>query len=84
MQRLVADLQSLQRQMTTAEAQATHQSVRAGISAMISDLNTFSSSLQAVANGDLSQVSQMGTAAQQTQSDGQAVQATCMAVSPHI
>ena len=81
LQRLVGDLQSLQGQMTTAEAQATHPSVKAAISAMIGDLNTFSSGLQAAENGDLSQMNQLATAAGQTQSDGDAVRAACTAVS---
>jgi hypothetical protein len=83
LQHLVTDLQSMQGQMTTAEAQATHQSVKAAISALISDLSTFSSSLQAVEDGDLSQVSQVATAASMTQSDGGAVQVSCTAVLPH-
>jgi hypothetical protein len=83
LQRLVADLQSAQRQMTTAKAQATHPSVKAAMSTMISDLSTFAYSLQAVENGDLSQISQLATAASMTQSDGGAVQASCTAVLPH-
>jgi hypothetical protein len=83
LQHLVADLQSLQGQMTTAEAQATHQSVKAAIAALVSDLGTFSYSLQAVENGDLSQVTQLATAASMTQSDGGGVQASCTAVLPH-
>jgi phage-related protein len=82
LQRLVADLQTLQSQMTTAQAQATHPSVKATISAMITDLGSFSYSLQAVENGDLSQVSQLASAASMTQSDGGAVQASCTAVLP--
>ena len=82
LQRLVTDLQSLQRQMTTAEAQATHPSVKTGISAMISDLSTFSSGLQAVENGDLSQVNQMATVADKVKSDGRTIATTCTSVSP--
>ena len=81
LQHLVTDLQSLQRLMTTAEGQATHPSVKTGISAMIGDLNTFSSGLQAVENGDLSQVNQITTAADNVKSDGQALKTTCMSVS---
>ena len=81
LQRLVTDLQSLQRQMTTAQAQATHQSVKTGISAMISDLKTFSSGLQAVENGDLSRVSQLPTVANNVKSDGRKIATTCTSVS---
>ena len=81
LQRLVADLQLLQRQLAIAAARATHQSVKAGISAMISDLSTFTTSLHAVENGNVSQVNRMATAAYKMQSDGHAAQATCTGVS---
>lgn len=82
LQRLVADLQSLQSRMTTAEARARHQSVRAGIAAMISDLTAFRFSLQAIENGGLTQgmANQMATAAYKAQSDGRAFQTTCTTV----
>jgi hypothetical protein len=82
LQHLVADLQSLQRQMTTAEARATHQSVKAGIASMISDLGAFIAGLRAIENGDMSQVNPMTTAGYRTQSNGHQVYAACTALSP--
>jgi hypothetical protein len=81
LQHLVTDLQALQRLMTTAEGQATHPTVKSGISAIIGDLDTFSSGLQAVENGDLSQVNQITTAADSVKSDSQALKTTCMSAS---
>jgi hypothetical protein len=71
------DVTTLQGEMTTAESQATHQSVKSQIAAVNSDLTTFSSSLQAIAQGDVSQVSQMESAASKVQNDGNALDSTC-------
>ena len=75
--RFLNDVKTLQDQMTAAEAQATHQSVKSQIAAVISDLSTFSSSLQAIAQGDVSQVSQMESAATKVQNDGDALDSIC-------
>jgi hypothetical protein len=80
LQHLMADLQSLQRRMNTAEARAKHQSVKARIAVMIGDLSTFSSSLLAAENGDMTQVRQMTAAASNAQSHDRAFRATCTAV----
>ena len=80
LQRLQADLQSLQRQMAIAEARATHPSVRARISTMVNDLSIFSSNVLAAENGDMSQANQMTTAAHIAQSHDKAFRAACTAV----
>ena len=81
-QHVLTDMQSLQRQLTTAVPQATHQSVKAELRAMISDINTYTSSWQAAENGDTSQINQVTNAAQDLQSDGHALDRTCSSF-PH-
>jgi hypothetical protein len=76
-QRLVNDMKAVQGQLTAAEGQAQHQAVKAELAAVISDMNAFSSSLQAITQGDTSQVSQLGTAASKMETDGNAVDSTC-------
>jgi PHD/YefM family antitoxin component YafN of YafNO toxin-antitoxin module len=71
------DMQTLQGHLSSAQAQAQHQSVRAQIAALTSDIKTLNSSLQAVENGDTSQVSQLSTAATKLQTDGDALDSTC-------
>jgi hypothetical protein len=81
-QQLLTDMQSLQRQLTTAVPQAKHQSVKAELLAMISDLNTYTSSYQAAENGDTSQLNQVTNAAHNLQTDGHALDQTCSSF-PH-
>jgi hypothetical protein len=82
MQHILTDMQSLQRQLTTAVPQAAHQSVKDELLAMISDINTYTSSYQAAENGDTSQISQVTNAAHNLQSDGAALDKTCSSF-PH-
>jgi hypothetical protein len=81
-QHILTDMQSLQRQLTTAVPRATHQSVKAELLAMISDINTYTSSWQAAENGDTSQINQVTNAAYNLQSDGHALDKTCSSF-PH-
>jgi hypothetical protein len=77
LQHFLNDMQALQGRMTAADAQAQHQSVKAQISAVISDMGTFDSSLQGIAQGNTSLVSQMQTSGNKLQSDGNALDSTC-------
>jgi hypothetical protein len=77
LQHFLSDMRALQGRFTAAEAQAQHQSVKAQIAAVISDMSAFISSLQAVSQGDTSQVSQMQTAASNLQNDGNSLNSTC-------
>lgn len=77
LQRFLNDSRTLQGRLTAAEAQAQHQSVKAQISAMISDMGTFNSSLQAIEQGDTSQLNLFETAASKVQNDGNALDSTC-------
>jgi hypothetical protein len=81
-QHILTDMQSLQRQLTTAVPQAKHQSVKAELLAMISDINTYTSSWQAAENGDTSQINKMTNAAYNLESDGHALDTTCSSF-PH-
>src|SRR5215469_7507977 len=76
-QKFVTDMSTLQAKWTAAEGQAQHQSVKAQIAAVISDMSTFNTSLQAVAQGNASQVSPMESAASKLQSDSNALDSTC-------
>ena len=71
------DMQTLQGHLSSAEAQAQHQSVKTQIAALTSDINTLNTSLQALENGDTSQVSQLSTVANKLQTDGDALDSTC-------
>lgn len=77
---LVVDIQLVETRATTAEAQAQNQPVRAALLALIRDLKTLTSGIQAMLNGDLSQVIQVVAAADKLGSDGNAVESTCSAV----
>jgi hypothetical protein len=76
-QHFLNDMQSLQRQWATAETQASHQSVKTQIAAVISDMSTLTSSLQAIEQGDFSKVNQMNSAGSKLQSDGNTLDSTC-------
>jgi hypothetical protein len=76
-QHFLNDMQSLQRQWATAEAQASHQSVKTQIAAVISDMGTFTSSLQAIEQGDLSKVNEMTSAGSKLESDSNTLDSTC-------
>lgn len=77
LQHFLSDIKTLEGRMTAAEPQARHQSVKAQIAAMISDMNAFTSGLQAIEQGDTSQVGQMESAAGKVQADGNALDSTC-------
>ncbi len=81
-QHMLTDMQSLQRQLTTAIPQVKHQSVKAELQAMISDINTYTSGFQAAENGDTSKINQVTNAAYNLQSDGHALDTTCSSF-PH-
>ena len=70
-------LSNVQGQLSGAEAPAQHQSVRAQIAALSSDIGTLISSLQAIENGDVSQASQMEAVVTKLQNDGNALDSTC-------
>jgi hypothetical protein len=77
LQKFVTDMSTLTTKWSAAEAQAQHQSVKAQIAAVISDMGTFNSSLQAVAQGQANQVSPMEAAATKVQNDGNTLDSTC-------
>jgi hypothetical protein len=77
LQKFLTDMRSLQNQWSAAEAQATHQSVKAQIAAVVSDMSVLTSSLQAIENGNTSDVNQMTTAASKLQSDANTLDSTC-------
>lgn len=77
LQHFLNDMRALQARFTAAEAQAQHQSVKTQIAAVTGDMSTFISSLQAVGQGDTSQVTQMETAGNKLQNDGNALDSTC-------
>lgn len=58
-QHFIGDAQALRSELNVAAAKAQHQSVRAKIGVMTSDLGAMTSSLQAVLHGDASQISQV-------------------------
>ena len=77
LQKFLTDMQSLQGRLSSAQAQAQHQSVKTRIAALASDIGTLDSSLQALEHGDTSQASQLATAATNLQSAGNALDSTC-------
>lgn len=77
LQKFLTDMQALRGRLSSAESQAQHQSVKTQISTLTSDISTFDSSLQAVANGDTSQASQMQTVANKIATDGNTLDSTC-------
>jgi hypothetical protein len=77
LQKFVTDMHSLQGSLSSAQAEATHQSVKTQIAALTSDINTLNTSLQAIARGDTSQANAMIAAANKLQSDGNTLDSTC-------
>jgi hypothetical protein len=77
LQHFLTDLRTWQQRTTAAETQAQHQSVKAQIATLISDIRTFTASVQAIAQGNTSQVGQLQTAASKLQSDAHALDSTC-------
>jgi hypothetical protein len=77
---LMIDVQPLETRFTTAEAQAQHQSVKAALSALASDLKTTTSGSLAMMNGDARQAAQTFIAASKLESDGNALESACTAV----
>lgn len=77
LQHFLTDMQSLQQKWSTAETQAHHQSVKTQIAAVISDMNTFTTSLQAIEQGDLSKVNTMTSAGSKLQTDANTLDSTC-------
>ena len=76
-QHFITDAQMLQSQLNTADAQAQHQSVKARIGAIGSDLGTMTSGLQALLRGDTSQTGPVESTAGKLQTDGSAVDSLC-------
>jgi hypothetical protein len=77
LQHFLTDMQSLQQKWATAETQAHHQSVKTQIAAVISDMNTFTSSLQAIEQGNLSKVDQMTSSGNSLEKDANTLDSTC-------
>jgi hypothetical protein len=73
----ITNTQTLHSELSTAQAEAQHQSVAAKIGTMNSDLAAVTSGLQAVLRGNSSQISQLDTAAGKLQGDGTAVDSLC-------
>jgi hypothetical protein len=76
-QRFITDMQTLESELNAAQAEAHHQSVRAEIGLMSSDLGIVVVDLQAVQRGDTSKISQRDAAAGRLQGDGAAIDSLC-------
>jgi septal ring factor EnvC (AmiA/AmiB activator) len=77
LQKFTTDMHSLQGSLTSAQAEAKHQSVKTQIAALTSDINTLNASLQAIERGDTSQANAMIAAANKLQNDGNTLDSTC-------
>jgi hypothetical protein len=77
LQKFQTDMQALRGQLSSAQAEARHQSVKTRIAALTGDISALSTSLQAIMNGDVSQASQVTSIANKLQSDGNALVSTC-------
>ena len=77
LQKFQTDMQSMQAQLSSAQGQATHQSVKTRIAAVTGDISTLDTTLQAIENGDVSKASQLPAVANKLESDGKALQSTC-------
>jgi succinyl-CoA synthetase beta subunit len=75
--RFITDMQTLQTELSAAQAEAHHQSVQAKIGAMSTDLGIVVSDLQAIQRGDTGKVSQLDAAAGRLQGDGSAIDSIC-------
>jgi hypothetical protein len=71
------DIQSIKTSLDSSLAQAKHQSVKDKIQAMDTDVNTVLTGLQAIQNGDTSQLNQFEAAAGRLGSDGDALDNIC-------
>ena len=74
---LIADMQSVKTDLDNAEGLATHDSVKAAIGKMDTDLGTFLTGMQAIESGDSSNATQTMNVANQLGPDGQAVDNLC-------